>query len=214
MTTMEQQVEDEQAEHEAEEEAEESAFEAPEQPEEPEEPEQPEALTPVGPDEIRKAERAIEAQRKKLAGILGEDYVAAQCVLCTGLGFMPELPPLGTEFTLVPGEDGAELEFRAPREEPPYEKAPDKDECPECAGYGMVLTGAKAEHGRVAPCSKCAGNGWVLVARDMPTPEPAYFPALPPTPSENAAAVGLANDAWGRAAGHPHWGVPPASIPG
>jgi len=193
------------------------AEEAPAEPEPEEEGEgesEPEAQAPplaqIGPDDIRKAENAREAQKRKLAGILGEEYVAHECIFCSGLGFTPEPPPAGTVLTVVQGEDGLAFEAQPPQTSAPLLQAPDKATCPECDGWGEVLSGSKAPHGAITPCSKCSGNGWVMVARDEPLapPAPEY-----PGPSATVEALGVP-DAWGRPPGHQHWGVPPAMIPG
>lgn len=169
-------------------------------------------LPALGETELGKAERAITAQRKKLAGILGDGYVAHDCPLCAALGFLSELPPEGT--TLLAVADGNSVAFVAqtPEPEPAYEQAPDKRACDWCGAYGFVLTGSRNEHARVAPCSKCNGNGWVSVpVADGP-------PAQPAVPGDVVAApgppdgTGIGPDAWGRPAGHQHWGVPPSSI--
>lgn len=173
-----------------------------------------EPLEPIGPDELRKAENAISAQRKKLAGILGESYVAHDCPMCSSLGFVPELPPPGTEFALVPDEDGAPVLMAKPPLAEELQQAPDKGPCPECAALGSVKTGSKNPNAQVAPCSKCSGNGWVTIAREAtqyaPPPPLDGLGAVPPP----APPPGVGIDAWGRPAGHQHWGVPPAQIPG
>jgi len=192
---------------------EESAEEEPEpepEPEEPESEEEPQALAAIGEEEIKKAERAREGQRKRLAGILGDDYVASECIFCSGLGFVPEPPPLGATLTIIEGEDGLAFELQAAPTEIPLLQAPDKAMCPECDGWGEVFSGSKAPHGMVTPCSKCAGNGWVLVARDEPhAPTLVEYPGSSPT----TEALGVP-DAWGRPSGHQHWGRHPAEIPG
>lgn len=167
----------------------------------------------IGPDEIRRAERATTAQRKKLALILGDEFVAHECIFCSALGFVPELPPAGTRLEIVPDQDGVTWRAEPPAEAIPLLEAPDKARCPECDGWGEVLSGSRAQHGMVTPCSKCAGNGWVTIARSEPTIQ-AYVP--PPAAPVGQVAVAIQNgapDAWGRAAGHPHWGQHPASIP-
>ena len=207
-------AENEEPESEPEEEAAaESGESEPEDEPEPEE-EQPEALAAIGEAEIRKAEKAIEGQRKKLAAIFGEEAVAHDCLLCSGLGFMPELPPLGTRFTFVQGEDGPALNFDAPEPEPEYRQATDKETCSECGGFGQTLTGAKKPAQVLWQCGACNGSGFIqtgaIVVSTAPTAPPApYEPA--PIPQVD---VGLAPDQWGRPAGHQHWGVPPALIAG
>ncbi len=214
MATLTQLVEEEAARAEAEEpEEEEAEAEEPEpepEPEEPEEAEEPEALAVIGEEEIRKAEKAREAQRKRLAGILGETYVAHECIFCSGLGFTPEPPPVGTTLTVVEGEDGLAFEAQPPAPPVPLLPAPDKEMCPECDGYGEVLSGSKAPHGAITVCSKCSGNGWVIV----PRAEPVGALTMPPMTVTPPPSLEGVPDAWGRAFGHPHWGVPPAQIPG
>jgi hypothetical protein len=181
----------------------------PESEEEGQEDEQP-PLAQIGEAEIRKAEKAREAQRRKLAAILGEQYVAHECIFCSGLGFTPEPPPVGTVLTVVAGEDGLAFEAEAPVTEAPLLQAPDKQMCPECDGWGEVFTGAKAPQKIIGPCSKCSGNGWVVVARAELLPEP-----MPPgVPGGAPPSLEGVPDAWGRPFGHQHWGVPPAQIPG
>ena len=175
---------------------------------------EPEALAVIGEAEIRKAERARDAQRKRLAGILGEGYVSHECLFCSGLGFTPEPPPVGTSFVIIQGEDGLAFEVSAPATEIPLLQAPDKAMCDECDGWGEVLSGSKASHGMVTPCSKCMGNGWVMVPREATV---TLYPAGGSTnaaPGPIAVALGGGEDAWGRPPGHQHWGVPPAMIAG
>ena len=186
------------------------------EPDEPEPETEPEAqaFATIGPEEIRKAETARNTYRKKIGAILGDEAVAHECLLCAGLGYLPDLPPPGTQFGIVLGEDGPALVAAEPMVEPPYREALDKATCDECDGWGNVLTGSRAEHSRVGPCGRCQGAGWVIIARDQSQPPgPLLMPALPPGP-DYAAADGLGPDAWGRPHGHQHWGVPPASIPG
>ena len=172
------------------------------------------ALPPIGPDEIAKAERATQAQRRKLGAILGDAYVAHECLLCSALGFLPELPPVGTTFIVADSEGGLGLEVQPPPVDIPLQAAPDKAMCDECDGYGEVLTGSRAPHGMVAPCSKCAGNGWVMVARSTPLAAAMDGSVPVPPASPPAAPTASAPDAWGRPAGHVHWGVPPAQVQG
>jgi hypothetical protein len=221
MTTLEEQIAEAEApEPDEEEEAVEAEEDEPEEPEEPEReaesaepPEQP-ALTAIGPDEIRKAENAISAQRKKLGGILGDDYVAHDCLVCSGLGFVPELPPAGVMFVAVESEDGMTLLAQEPEPQRNLVEAKDKTGCDWCAGEGFVLSGSKNPNAAVVPCSKCSGNGWVMVPVEQSSPPVAAAVTTGETPASPANTEGLGHDAWGRPAGHQHWGVPPAMIQG
>jgi hypothetical protein len=176
--------------------------------------EEPSALAPIGEAEIRKAEKASEAQRRKLAGILGESYVAHECIFCAALGFTPELPPVGAVLTIVETEEGVGYTAEPPPPEIPLLEAPDKERCPECDGWGEVLSGSRNSHGMVTPCSKCQGNGWVMVPRTEPpaahVPDAGFYQA-PPVPIFSPSG---APDAWGRPSGHQHYGRAPADIPG
>lgn len=214
MTTLAEMVEEEAAAAEAEEEAASAEPEDDEPEAEPEDEPEPEALAPIGPEEIRKAERAREGQRKRLAAILGDDYVAHECIFCSGLGFNPEPPPPGASFLVVETEDGLAFQVEPPPPEIPLLQAPDKAMCPECDGWGEVLSGSKAAHGMVTPCSKCAGNGWVITPRDEPYVAGAPPVTAPPPAAYIPPSVQAGEDGWGRPPGHQHWGVPPAMIPG
>lgn len=175
---------------------------------------EPEQLGVIGERELKQSERAILAQQKRLAGILGEDYVAHRCVLCAGIGYTPVPPPIGARLLIVATEKGPAFELEPPPPERKLRQAPDKARCEECDGEGMCETGAQTENGWAAPCSKCSGNGWVTVARVEPLVYggPTY---TPPQPQPTAAMLAAQTpDAWGRPAGHQHWGVPPAQIAG
>lgn len=221
MTTMAEQVEAEQetfdseqedddAEHDAEDENEDENEEADAEDVEA----QPEALAAIGPDEIRKAERAIDAERRKLAGILGEAYVAHDCPLCSALGFLPELPPVGTQLLVNEGEAGIEFLAMPPQVQPEYIAARDKGPCDWCNAEGFVTTGSKNPNAAVMGCSKCQGNGWVMIAvAEPPQAPPPGGVALTPTGAPVYVPT-IGPDAWGRPEGHVHWGVPPANIQG
>lgn len=164
--------------------------------------------------DLKKANRAVEQQRSRLAGILGEAAVAHECLLCGGVGHLPELPPLGTAMTLVEDEGVLGFVFEAPPDQREYPKALDKAPCDWCEAEGMVDTGSKNPHARIVPCTKCNGNGWVTV----PVPEtPAQLSTLvaaPPPPAGPPAGLDGQVDTWGRPWGHVHFGVPPAAIQG
>lgn len=181
---------------------------------EPTEPTQAVAALTIGPDDIRKAERARETYRKKIGDILGAEAVAHECVLCAGLGYLADLPPLGTEFTFEQGEGGPELSFRQPPATPDYRQASDKTTCPECDGFGHTLTGAKKPAQEVWQCAKCGGAGWIGVGPQGTAPVSLDFQPHTEPAQGNGGDAGVGIDAWGRPAGHQHWGVPPAMIQG
>lgn len=170
-------------------------------------------LEPIGPDEIQKAERAVTAQRKKLAGILGEGYVAHDCPLCAALGFLPDVPPPGTRLEVTADESGnVGLAMLPPETEPDYVEARDKAACDWCDALGFVLTGSRNPNARLMPCSKCSGNGWVMVPVSVEAPAATASTLLPVDVGPAAPPASLGVDTWGRQPGHPHWGVPPSSI--
>lgn len=214
MTTMAEQVDEEQAEYEAEGEAEPEPEPDPEPaPDEPESHE-PEALAAIGPDEIAKAERARSAYRKKIGDILGAESVEHECLLCAGLGYLPALPPPGVTFTIVETEEGPALLADEPRTEPPYRTSEVTETCVACDGYGLVLTGSKTEGGRLWQCSVCNGSGHTPVAGAASVPSPVAMATAPPPIASVPPMPDGVPDAWGRPSGHQHWGVPPAAIPG
>lgn len=221
MTTLAEQVEGEQEEYDREREDEDAVHEdedtttdEDEEGEAEEAEAQPEALAAIGPDEIRKAERAIEAERKKLAGILGDAYVAHDCPLCSALGFLPELPPVGTQLLVNEGEAGIEFLAMPPQATPDYVAAKDKGPCDWCNAEGFVTTGSRNPNAAVMPCSKCQGNGWVMVAVEAPPPAPSPVVTMQPPNGNPVYVPTIGPDAWGRPEGHVHWGVPPANIQG
>lgn len=206
-------------------EAEQTSYENPEDPE-PDEPtpdeptpDEPEAVAEpagpvIGPEEIAKAERARSSYRKKIGEILGADAVEHECLLCAGLGYLPAVPPPGVTFTIVEAEDGPALVADEPRQEPPYKASDTTETCPGCDGWGLTLTGAKTEGGRLWQCSTCSGSGFISKAGTPVAPAVAETyssvpAAVPPPPPLDGPP-----DAWGRPSGHVHWGVPPSAIPG
>lgn len=84
--------------------------------------------------------------------------------------------------------------------------------CPRCNGWGVLMTGSRADGKITRICARCEGGGWVanvddeLAARRVDEPAETTPPALPAPPT-----TGLP-DAWGRPAGHPHWGITPAEV--
>ena len=181
--------------------AEADAIEAVEEEENPTEPEpepEPEPTPepePEPPPDVGKMQKAIErvhgnyeAALKKVPGLMFDAY--QPCENCGSMGYV--LPSDQPEFE--------------------YQRAPDKDTCPECAGAGLVISGARNENHALEQCSKCNGNGWVTIARPEPVryAETTGVPA--PTMLDQNGGPQPVNDAWDRPWGHPHYGVPPAMV--
>jgi hypothetical protein len=95
---------------------------------------------------------------------------------------------------------------------PEYVESNQYERCDACNGWGEVLTGAQKDISRTAICNPCGGKGYKPVVQayvPTPVPAPAPFPGvqIPYTPLPAGSA-----DAWGRPAGHPHWGLDPAMV--
>jgi hypothetical protein len=107
------------------------------------------ALEPEPADEPDPTSEALAKAHagylKEIAAILGEDADIRPCAACSGLGFNPvELPP--DHF---------------------------HERCPDCDGWGNVLSGSRVESQRVLPCNGCNGSG------HRPTLQPAERPQTP-----------------------------------
>ena len=90
--------------------------------------------------------------------------------------------------------------------------AKDAEQCPDCEGWGDVLTGAKVERGKTIPCIKCGGKGYIAKTYLVAAPAP---PTVPYPGAEHEvvnAPPGGNPDGWGRPAGHRHWGIDPAIL--
>ncbi len=181
------------------------------EPEQPAEPE-PEGEPTVGEAEMKKANRAIEDQRVRLAKIVGQENVAHECLLCGGAGFVPELPPLGATLEVVEGDEGVTLSILSPGVPPDLNQAPDKARCPECSGRGMTATDSLVPAHIAEQCAKCNGNGWITIARDAPQmnyPPPSTATTVAPP---NGQPMDIPADAWDRPYGHAHYGIPPSMV--
>jgi hypothetical protein len=146
----------------------------------------------------KQVERANKTYRAALGKVEGLEFDAfAECEKCNGMGFVPP-------------------DFVAPPELLP---APDKALCDGCNGWGVQTTPSLNEQHAVEQCIVCNGNGWRLQA--IPEPAPAFsggnFPAIntagyPGAGDANGLPMPAPTDAWQRPLGHPHFGVPPASL--
>jgi hypothetical protein len=191
-------LDDDEANHEAEREA------APEPQPEPE----PSALANVNAIG-KKLDTEDRRHHAALAKVLGEDFALYhECPLCLTLGYA--LPAMPGQFD--PNQRMAVLAAMGDEPEPELNEAPEAKRCDVCDGWGELLTGSRNDTGRVKLCARCEGKGWIANLEDgaqngagagvgYTLPPPAQ--QWPPVPN---------NDAWGRPAGHPHWGQDPASV--
>lgn len=160
---------------------------------------EPPALGEVDVERMGKqVERANKNYRSALEKVEGLEFSAfAECATCNGMGFVPP-------------------NFVAP---PELVAAPDKALCHGCNGYGVQTTPSLNEQHQLEQCVVCNGNGWKLQAIPEPQPQPAYMPNVPPITTAaqgpgdaNGLAMPATTDAWQRPVGHPHFGIPPASL--
>jgi hypothetical protein len=92
---------------------------------------------------------------------------------------------MGADFDLVhvcPGcvDFAAGFTLTPPETEPPILHGADYEACDRCNGYGLVLTGSRADHGRTQTCLNCNGQGYVT--------RPAAPAVLPPMPNAVSAS--------------------------
>lgn len=129
-----------------------------------------EDVTDVGGEIDTKAlEGVLGRHEKALRKVLGEGFEDMQpCQTCEGFGFVPQ------GFEPVP-------ELKA---SPMYER------CGDCNGYGQVLTGAMPDASPLAPCTSCAGGGYITKPADAPPP--AYAQAAPGNGADHAALAPVA----------------------
>lgn len=187
----------------------------PESEEEPEAEAAPEA-EPSSPAAVEQSFKELAASEKshrtRVARIMGQDFGDVElCPLCATFtaGFV--LP-----YAALTADEGLKAAVRrlngdAPQAE--LQPAKDSEQCPDCDGWGDVLTGSKADRAKTGPCIRCNGKGFVakvyIRAAEAPQAEPypgSGDPPVNPPPGGNP-------DGYGRPAGHRHWGVDPATLP-
>lgn len=189
--------------------------ETPEPEQDPDRPEQPSEDRPPAPspEQIEARQKAWERERDRHFRELEkrDDHryaLSAVCPLCEGHGMIfPELPePENTArrvaISMALGGDG----------EPEYETAADREECPDCKGWGEVLTGSKRRENRTGQCFRCNGTGFVTRQAEV---SPLFTPPPVPVAAQPFGAGppnGGPRDAWDRPMGHPHFGQPPATV--
>lgn len=157
----------------------------------------------------KQLDREDERHRKALAKALGEDFTMYhECPLCLTMGYA--LPMMPGQFD--PNQRMAVLAAMGDEAEPELKQAPEAKPCDVCDGWGELLTGSRNATGRVKLCAKCEGKGWIANIDGPPQngaqggvgyTDPSTFYPVPPVPN---------SDAWGRPAGHPHWGRDPVTV--
>jgi len=191
-----------------------------EQPE-PIEPEEPETEPEQEPEpsaefnfteQTKKLAASEKAHRTRVATIMGEDLNEVElCPLCATFtaGFVLPYAALTAEQSLK--DAVRRLNGDAPQAE--LQPAKDAQKCPDCDGWGDVLTGAQIERGKTIPCIRCGGKGHIskLYVPDTPAATVDPYPGAG-DPPVNPPPGGV-EDAWHRPAGHRHWGVDPAILP-
>jgi len=159
----------------------------------------------------RKLAASEKSHRTRVATIMGEDLNEVEvCPLCATFtaGFVLPYAALTADVSLK----DAVRRLNGDAAQPELQSAKNAQRCPDCDGWGDVLTGAQIERGRIIPCLKCNGTGHVakLYVPDQTAANTEPYPGsgekiVNPPP-------GGVSDGYGRPAGHPHWGVDPATI--
>jgi hypothetical protein len=109
--------------------------------------------TPAGEPEPDPLAEARDEYLGKVRAVLGDEAEVVPCEHCQGRGFNP-------------------LELPADH----YH-----ERCPDCDGWGNVLSGSRVESQRVLPCNGCNGSGHrpLLHAAEAPVVPPAQVPLAP-----------------------------------
>ncbi len=196
------------------------AAEEEETPTEPTEPTEPEPEPAPEPPASQMTEQEKERDFKKLER-LAETYLPKALKLADTLGIPVQACPLctfpGLAIPRTANEVTSDIEAavlgmigkNAPAE---FKESAQYHRCETCDGWGEVLTGAQKEISRTAPCAPCGGKGYVMgqvilppVQQNGATTYPGADQTFTPLPQ------GIP-DAWGRPAGHVHWGIDPAQV--
>jgi hypothetical protein len=149
----------------------------------------------VSERDLKALGKVTETYTNGLKRVMGADFEALhECPTCTEqiLGYV----------------------FAAPEPLDMFEVDPDKRECPTCKGYGQLRSGSKTDNA-LTMCMTCTGNGYVTYQQQQPayTPPPGTAPGTVPTGYLPASSDQMpTRDQWGRALGHPHFGMDPSSI--
>jgi hypothetical protein len=157
----------------------------------------------------RGIERAAATYEKALQRVMGEDFAM---LLPSPLDDIP-----GYVFPFQPGTEQGEFKRLAVATyfgegEVQYPEHPNEVRCETCDGWGELRNGSRRENHALSPCPACMATGH----KPKVEATPAETWKLPPTTVLQDAALGNGQageaDVWGRPAGHPHYGVPPAMV--
>jgi hypothetical protein len=162
-------------------------------------------------EQTKKLAASEKSHRSRVANIMGEDLNEVEvCPLCIGFtaGFV--LPYAALSADQGTKDAVRRLNGDAPQAE--LQAAKDSETCPDCDGWGDVLTGSKAERSRTGPCIKCGGKGYVAKTYLVAAPAPAAQPYPGAEHEVVGAPPGGQPDGYGRPAGHRHWGIDPAVL--
>lgn len=176
---------------------------------------EPEPAAPQGLTEVE-AEREFKKLEK-----LAQTYLTKAVAIADRLGMPYQVCPLDAFPGLaIPRQahevtsdvEGAVLALIGKSAAPDFKESNQYERCPDCDGWGDVLTGAQKEVSRTAMCNACGGKGYKLVTNVTPIVTSPAVPAYPGTATPFTPIPQGIPDTWGRPAGHPHWGLDPASV--
>lgn len=161
--------------------------------------------------EKRMAQLDKESARhaKRVAEIMGDDFallVPSPVDWTPGFLFnVPEMLPQAEQVDAL-------LSLLGRTDPRDLRAAPDAEVCETCNGWGVGLTGSKAQGQETKPCKDCQGNGWRTKVQPL-------APVVTYDYGQNTGTAGpppntpfQAADRWGRPSGHPHYGLEPAQV--
>lgn len=118
----------------------------------------PAALGAENTEQVVELEKAQTTYLRKVEKIIGTQAMPPLCPACEGTG----------------------LDFTGGEPEPELKASPDRERCPDCDGWGKVVTGSRVPTEEVLPCPTCQGAGHRVVL---------HVPPLPAAPATATAAV-------------------------
>lgn len=180
------------------------------------EPAPAEPAEPPSDVSMETALKAMESEAKRhekaVAKIMGDGWEDVYPCPCCQLG-----PGFVFPFVTTSPDDQerkATVERYFGADDPPLRDAPYAETCATCAGYGQLKMGALNAHNSVLPCRDCDGRGWKEKLTSVAALPPLAAAPFPGADVTYMPVEGGQVDAWGRPAGHPHWGTHPSLIGG